>query len=143
MKKIRIGNDIRITWTLMNDDRPYPVNVEHMRLFYEVDYRNIEITDYSVSNNIIAFTFLGKDQEFVGRYALKYVEYEGQGGMLTYDTKNAFALVPHSWQIEDPCDDTENVEIETVEITSDIGYDIIPPGFRLILDCGTEAEEYE
>ena len=67
MKKIRIGNDIRITWTLMNDDRPYPVNVEHMRLFYEVDYRNIEITDYSVSNNIITFTFLGKDQEFVGR----------------------------------------------------------------------------
>ena len=137
MKKIRIGNDVAVIWTLVNkeDQTPFPVMTD-AQVFLTNGYTKIPM-DYTVTGgNVISLSFLGKDQKLVGEYDLLYVENEGEDNMISFDTKRAFELVPHSWH--ETGDDTEGVVTYTVEVTSEVATGSFIRDFdEIIIDCGT------
>lgn len=129
MKKIRIGNDIRISWSITNknDGSPYNLEGKNLKLYFGTYGVNEVQTEFTVSANVISWTFYGKDQKKPGDYHLTLVENQGDKGMVTVDACNPFGLVPTSCMVggESSCG---NVSIETVEIQSEIDVQQIATG---------------
>lgn len=132
MKKIRIGNDIRIEWTLIAEGGgPYTPR-PNSRIFLCAGLSRIEITEFSITANVVAFTFFGKDQREVGCYDIMIVENDGVREMVTFDEQGVFKLVYHSWQTggEDCCD---HIKTEFVTITSTVSHG----NFQKLFFCET------
>lgn len=116
MKKIRIGNDIPIKWTINRDGQPEDFSGKTIKLLMRSMSDEVEITDYKIEGNVISWTFLGKDQTKATAYTFTLIENEGQEGMFTIDACRVLQLVECSDQADD--DDSDmNVE-ETTDGTS-------------------------
>ena len=116
MKKIRIGNDIPIKWTINRDGQPEDFSGKTIKLLMRSMNEEVEITDYEIEGNLIKWTFFGKDQTKATAYTFTLIENEGQEGMFTIDACRVLQLVGCSDQADD--DDSDmNVE-ETTDGTS-------------------------
>lgn len=116
MKKIRIGNDIPIKWTINRDGQPEDFSGKTIKLLMRSMSEEVEITDYKIEGNVISWTFFGKDQTKATAYTFTLIENEGQEGMFTIDACRVLQLVECSDQADD--DDSDmNVE-ETTDGTS-------------------------
>lgn len=118
MKKIRIGNDISIAWTLKSGEEAYNLAGRRFEIRMFVSGNMIAVASPSVSGNVISFIFRGKDQRLTGTYSLLYVENPGQNEMVAFDERAAFELVSHSWQTGGK--NKEGIQAESVEITSSL-----------------------
>lgn len=117
MKRIRIGNDISISWSILDaTGQPYDLTGKDIKVYMDMPYQCMPVTDFTVSGNTIQFVYLGKYQEVLGTYALRFIENKGEAAMVTYDLRNAFELVSRSWQ--EGQDDTTTIETETVTLSS-------------------------
>lgn len=128
MKRIRIGNDINVRWSILTaEGTPYELTGRDIRVFAEVSVKSDmrfmsphtesqEIEDFTIEGNVIRFTFAGREQERTGVYALCFIENDGEPAMVTFDLRGAFELVPHSWQ--EGQGDTTTIETENVSLTS-------------------------
>lgn len=128
-KKIRLGNDIQVTWTLTDGaGNAYDLtgrNVEVYLLCYGWQGR---IEDFSVggtNGNVITFTFWGKDQIKAGSYTAVFIENRGEEAMVTYDASDIFTLVHHSREANG--EDGEELETQNVNISSSATQGIIGP----------------
>ena len=110
-KRIRIGNDIEVNWTITNLSGS-SISLEYVSttVWLCVGNKNIQVTNYTVAGNVISFVFYGSEQEYTGAYVLKLCN---ANRSLTYDVCNAFILVDHSWQSVDTVD-----ELSTVSVSS-------------------------
>lgn len=128
-EKIRKGNDIRISWSLYDADE-HPYNLEGRNIAIELDVltKRVRIPSFSVSGNTVTFTYYGKDQKYTGSYALKFIENEGSPDMVTFDTKDAFVLVEHSWLAVDAGETPETIQLEVVTLESALNSNIGPKG---------------
>ena len=113
------------------------LNADVLTLYLVSAYGRMKVEGYKVSGNIIEWVFRGKDQKAVGDYTLELVSREGEIGMLTTDRVNAFTLVSHTYQ--ESLNPTEAVEVQTVEISSEV---VLSPvidlsGYLLIEDVAT------
>lgn len=129
MKKIRIGNDIEITWSVFADKEqatPYTLAGRLLTLKCSCDGRTATtLPDFSINGNAVIFTFYGKDQERTGVYTLTLVENEGLADMHTVDSCDAFQLVARSCDVDGDACGCGNIEIETVELTSTLSADVV------------------
>lgn len=135
MKKIRIGNDIHVNWTILDvDGQPYIVEGKDIRVFMDVQSSSnmrtfvqsnpsIEVTEFTATDNVISFTYWGREQEVLGNYILRFTENAGEVGMVTFDLKDAFSIVAHSWL--EGQGDTTTIETEVVNLTSVIDHSIM------------------
>lgn len=120
MKNIRIGNDINISWTLFDvDGNPYNLGNDTKLILRCGNFTN-EISDYTIQNNIVSFTFYGMEQTNVGTYLLTLIENDDKIGMHTVDYCKVFKLVNTSCEAGG-CDDT-NLNVETLEIKSFVDF---------------------
>lgn len=119
MENIRIGNDINIEWTILRDGNPEPLKGKSLSVFMTNGYRKISVEDFHTRDNVIAFTFLGKDQEYSGVYMLTLVENLGEEGMYTVDACDAFRIVPRSCVVDEGMG-CGNIKVDTVRLTGDI-----------------------
>ena len=120
MKKIRIGNDIVVTWSIHKDGQPYSLDGMELSLFLGHAFGKRKIESYSVRGNKITWTFLGKEQKHTGKYSLELVINEGQEGMATTDVCDFVYLTPVT-----PCcagDDDEEVITESIELDSSMAF---------------------
>lgn len=116
MKKIRKGNDIKVTWSLVKEGQPYSLEGVELSLYLKNAFGKSEITDFTISGNSVIWNFYGKDQKHVGKYTLEIVINENEVGMVTTDCVDFVYLTP-----ETPCcegTDDENITTETIELTS-------------------------
>lgn len=129
MKKIRIGNDIEITWSVFADKEqttPYTLAGRSLTLKCSCDGRTATtLPDFSINGNAVVFTFYGKDQERTGVYTLTLVENEGLADMHTVDSCDAFQLVARSCDVDGDACGCGNVEVESVELTSTLSADVV------------------
>ena len=75
-EKIRLGNDIGINWSLIDEDGN-PYNLEGRDVSVEIDVgekKRYRIKELSVSGNTVSFVYWGKDQKYTGRCDLKFIE---------------------------------------------------------------------
>jgi hypothetical protein len=120
MKNIRIGNDINVIWTLVREEGNYPLDGLDVSLYLKSMFGREALTDFSVSENKVFWTFYGKDQSKIGRYSLELVINEGDKGMVTTDICDFVNLVNCSCK-SDGFDDN-NIVTETIELTSSIEF---------------------
>lgn len=129
-EKIRTGNDIQIDWSLV-DEEGQPYILEGRDIAVEVivaEKKRVRIKDFTVGGNTVHFTYYGKDQKYTGRCDLKYIENDGEVNMVTFDTKDAFTMVPHSWLAVDDGETPEAIQLEFVTVVSNLMSKVGPPG---------------
>ena len=117
MKYIRKGNDITLTWTITRNGAAEDFAGKEVAVVLLDAASRPCVFSYTIEDNVITGTYLGKDQEALGTYTLLLTENEGVAGMTTLDMVEAFSLVPHSY-MEDGVDDS-NITTETVELESE------------------------
>ena len=131
-EKIRIGNDIDIRWTLIDEnDQPYDLTNRRFEIELVVGVKRIRISDVKVEGadgNTVHFVYYGKDQRHLGSYALKIIENNGIVNMVTFDTPDVFRLVEHSWLAVDTGEKPERIKIEYITLTSSLMERIGPQG---------------
>ncbi len=119
MENIRIGNDINIEWTIFRDGKPESLEGKSLSILMTSGYRKISVEDFHTRDNVIAFTFPGKDQEYNGIYTLTLIENLGKQQMYTVDACEAFRLVPRSCAVGGNAG-CGNIKVNTVRLTGDI-----------------------
>ena len=121
MKKIRLGNDVKVTWAIYDKESglPYDLAGRNITLYAGRNNTEMERVAFTAQDNEVQWVFLGKEQENIGTYTLKLVENSGLEDMRTVDVCNAFMLVSHSCAAKDS-EDAENIITETVELSSEI-----------------------
>lgn len=129
-KRIRIGNDIVINWTILDAyGEPYDLTGKSIKVFMDITVINernlvrqeketVEVQSFTIDHNVISFVYSGKKQESTGDVALRFIENDKQDNMVTYDVRHAFEIVPHSWL---ECEgESAAIETKTANISSKI-----------------------
>lgn len=111
MVRIRIGNDIPIRWAVTRCGVPEDFAGKSLKLYMRTAYSETEVEDFSVSGNVLSWTFPGAAQKATGTYTFTLVENEGLDDMATIDACDALKLVACTCSAE--C-------AESVEVASDI-----------------------
>lgn len=126
MKNIRIGNDIKVIWSIFDKEgNPYPL-VKDIKLTLKCGNYSLDIEDYSIEDNTISFIFYGMSQINTGTYMLTLVENNDEIGMQTLDFCKVFKLVASS--CEETNEDTLNPHIETIELDSKLNLAFVSDG---------------
>ena len=127
MEAIRIGNDINIEWTIFRDGKPESLDGKNISVFMTNGYKKMEVKDLHFRDNVIRFTYLGKDQDYNGVYTLTLIENKGKEGMYTVDACDAFRLIPRSCSVggDTGCG---SVKVTTVKLTGDISVPAVRTG---------------
>lgn len=120
MKSIRIGNDIQVQWEVQTGGEAQSLEGHTLQLYVRSAYRKQEITGFSVSGDVVTFTYPASMQKNLGEHALILVD--------TTDNTNrtvcadlAFRLVGHSSQETDTTtEDDTDFETYCVELKSNL-----------------------
>lgn len=127
MEAIRIRNDINIEWTIFRDGKPESLDGKNISVFMTNGYKKMAVKDLHFRDNVIRFTYLGKDQDYNGVYTLTLIENKGKEGMYTVDACDAFRLIPRSCSVggDTGCG---SVKVTTVKLTGDISVPAVGTG---------------
>ena len=105
MKRFRIGNDIRIKWTVMKQGKNADLQGKKVLLYMTHAKGREAVAVFTLNNNVIEFTFEGLAQKVLGRYTLTIDVRTGEGKdekrYLIQDKCGAFELVGRSC-VEEP-----------------------------------------
>lgn len=118
MKNIRIGNDIKIEWSLYDGGSAFILEGRDVKIYLKDKYGRKEITDYVISGNMLTWTFYGKNQRRTGAYSLELVVNENENGMITTDACQFVNLVHCSCDVAGS--DDNGVSTETIELRSQL-----------------------
>jgi hypothetical protein len=122
MSRLRIGKDFAVKWNIYKREEDireaYDLTGKDILFEYSTPYGRKRIENFKVAGNTIEWTFLGKDQVYLGSYTLYVTENPGKEGMITVDSCKAFVLVRHT--CEEELEENENITIQTIELESDV-----------------------
>lgn len=116
MKKIRLHNDIHVSWGITTNGKQESLEAKTLQVQLVVYNKVITIPDFSIKGNIISFEFSGSLQKYCGVYTLVCRD-TTNGNLSTIDKTEAFELVPHSE--EEKGTDNPNVALEVVTLNTD------------------------
>lgn len=116
MKKIRLHNDIHISWGITTNGKQESLEAKTLQVQLVVYNKVITIPDFSINGNVISFEFSGSQQKYCGVYTLVCRD-TTNGNLCTIDKTEAFELVPHSE--EEQGTDNPNVALEVVTLNTD------------------------
>ena len=116
MKKIRLHNDIHVSWGITTNGKQESLEAKTLQVQLVVYNKVIAIPDFSINGNVISFEFSGSQQKYCGVYTLVCRD-TTNGNLSTIDKTEAFELVPHS--DEEQGTDNPNVALEVVTLNTD------------------------
>ena len=116
MKKIRLHNDIHVSWGITTNGKQESLEAKTLQVQLVVYNKVINIHDFSINGNVISFEFSGSQQKYCGVYTLVCRD-TTNGNLSTIDKTEAFELVPHS--DEEQGTDNPNVALEVVTLNTD------------------------
>lgn len=116
MKKIRLHNDIHVSWGITTNGKQESLEAKTLQVQLVVYNKVITITDFTIKGNVISFEFSGSQQKYCGVYTLVCRD-TTNGNLSTIDKTEAFELVPHSE--EEQGTDNPNVALEVVTLNTD------------------------
>ena len=120
MRKIRIGNDIAVQWSLVakGTGEPFVVEGKDIRLSLKSIFATQEIEDFTAHGNTIAWTFKGAEQKQTGIYSLVVSVVDAQGAMVTTDVCQFVELVACSCEADGA--DEAGVHTESIDLVSNV-----------------------
>ncbi len=102
MRKIRIGNDIQVSWEVKTNGEAVSLEGRTLRLYVRSAYQKQEITNFTVSGCIVSFLYPASMQKSTGARAVEIVDTTA-GQERTVCADRAFVLVAHSIEEGDGC----------------------------------------
>lgn len=120
MRKIRIGKDISIAWTVLTDGEEVSLEGRDLTLILSDKYSRRRL-DFEADGATLRFLVRGADQKVIGQYGLTLWENKGKDGQTVVDSCPAFTLVgstsEEGWSGDSrPSLDTETVELDTARL---------------------------
>lgn len=116
MKKIRLHNDIHVSWGITTNGKQESLEAKTLQVQLVVYNKVITIPDFTINGNVVSFEFSGSQQKYCGVYTLVCRD-TTNGNLSTIDKTEAFELVPHSE--EEQGTDNPNVALEVVTLNTD------------------------
>lgn len=116
MKKIRLHNDIHVSWGITTNGKQESLEAKTLQVQLVVYNKVITIPDFTIKGNVISFEFSGSQQKYCGVYTLVCRD-TTNGNLSTIDKTEAFELVSHSE--EEQGTDNPNVALEVVTLNTD------------------------
>ena len=98
MKKIRIGKNLQVKWTILTNGKSEDLSGRDLTLFLFDPLKYSRQVPFEVSANVISFTVRGTEQRRSGVYSLSLWENYGGIGQSVVDCCEAFQLVPVTCQ---------------------------------------------
>lgn len=117
MRKIRIGKDIEIRWTILTNGSAVPLDGRDLHLVISNAYSGNIPLPFVISDDdptLVVAIFRGADQKSTGKYRLTLWENFGKDGQTVVDYCDAFALVSTTCEESDA--DPGNLETVTVDL---------------------------
>lgn len=108
MRKIRIGNDIQVSWEVKTNGEAVSLEGRTLRLYVRSAYQKQEITNFSVSGCVISFVYSASMQKSTGARALVLNDATTGSPEKTICADQAFTLVAHSCEETDDDPDFED-----------------------------------
>ena len=122
-RKKRQGNDIRLRWAIINKEtsEPYDLTGRDIQLWMTSRLARFQVEDFDIRENVISWTFFGKDQSRTGIYNAVLIENCGVAGMHAVDIEAAVEIVEHTWQAEPNNDGAATgIDVDGIDLESKI-----------------------
>lgn len=119
MRKIRIGKDIEIRWSITTNGAKEPLAGRDLHLVISNAYSGNIPLPFVISDDdptLVVAIFRGADQKSTGKYRLTLWENFGKDGQTAVDYCEAFSLVATTCEESDA--DPGNLETVTVDLGS-------------------------
>lgn len=117
IQRFRIGNNLSIIWLLYEDDgNIHNLEGKEIELYMVCGGYKHPVTDYTITENAIAWTFPAAIQTRTGYYKLVLLERDATRGLYSFDVAQAFCLEPRSAlrNIKTIVDEDATVQVRSV-----------------------------
>lgn len=122
MRKIRIGKDIVLKWTILTNGEAVSLEGRDLRLFISDSLNQKTELEFNVSSNNIEALFKGVEQKRIGTYRLTLWENYQQDNQSVVDCCNAFQLVGSTCEEND---EQDGLQTDTVIDLGTFNFEII------------------
>lgn len=116
--KIRIGKELRISWSILTQGENKPLEGRNLRLYLQEPNRQRRTLDFTTDANTLLVTIPASTLTRLGNYALILTENEGQEGQTAVDASPAFTLVETTEEEDTPTTEDPNLEIAHINLAT-------------------------
>ena len=116
--KIRIGKELRISWSILTQGQNKPLEGRNLRLYLQEPNRQRRTLDFTTDANTLLTVLPANSLTRLGNYALILTENEGQEGQTAVDASPAFTLVETTEEEDTPTTENPNLEIAHINLAT-------------------------
>ena len=116
--KIRIGKELRISWSILTQGQNQPLEGRDLRLYLQEPNRQRRTLDFTTDANTLLVTIPANTLTRLGNYALILTENEGQDAQTAVDANPAFTLVETTEEEDTPTTEDPNLEVAHINLAT-------------------------
>lgn len=116
--KIRIGKELRISWSILTQGQNQPLEGRNLRLYLQEPNRQRRTLDFTTDANTLLTVLPANTLTRLGNYALILTENEGQEAQTAVDASPAFTLVETTEEEDTPTTEDPNLEIAHINLAT-------------------------
>ena len=116
--KIRIGKELRISWSILTQGQNQPLEGRNLRLYLQEPNRQRRTLDFTTDANTLLTVLPANTLTRLGNYALILTENEGQEGQTAVDANPAFTLVETTEEEDTPTTESPSLEIAHINLAT-------------------------
>ena len=115
--KIRIGKELRISWSILTQGQNQPLEGRALRLYLQEPNRQRRTLDFTTDANTLLTVLPANSLTRLGNYALILTENEGQEAQTAVDANPAFTLV-ETTEEEDTTTEAPNLDVAYINLAT-------------------------
>ena len=131
MRRIRIGNDIQVSWEVKTGGESISLEGRQLKLYVRSAYQKQEIKDFVVEGCTISFTYLASMQRITGVRAIILNDATKGSPEKTICADQAFTLVAHTCEEND-----DDVDFEDFMVSLQSNIVLCSPELKKYIDDG-------
>lgn len=116
--KIRIGKELRISWSILTQGQNQPLEGRNLRLYLQEPNRQRRTLAFTYDANTLLTVLPASSLTRLGNYALILTENEGQEGQTAVDANPAFTLVETTEEEDTPTTESPNLEVAHINLAT-------------------------
>lgn len=116
--KIRIGKELRISWSILTQGQNQPLEGRNLRLYLQEPNRQRRTLDFTTEANTLLTVIPANTLTRLGNYALILTENEGQEAQTAVDANPAFTLVETTEEEDTPTTENPNLEVAHINLAT-------------------------